>query len=854
MRRTERPLDGLDEDIREHIDLETQDHIDRGMSPQEARRRALVKFGNIALVKEDTAAVWSWIGLEHARQDVRYAVRMLLRRPAYALLSVITLALGIGGVAAVYGVGRGVLFDPLPYKEEEEIGVFWKKTDWTHEEYLFIRGRVPGFRDVALYRRRDVMLRVGDGPTLVVPAVTASAELFEVLGVRPLIGRGFQAGEDRPAADAVALISYAQWQEMGGIPEVIGMRVFLEGRPRTIVGVLPAEFWFPDHAVRIFAPEPLTPESRSWNSTLIGRIAPGHDLRSMGTAVAQLVAMLDERFDYPAQWDKTVDARIMPVRDDLLGPIQPAVLATLAAMALILLIGCANVAALVLGQVDARSIELAVRTALGARRQRLAQQLVIEVLLVAVVAALVGAGVAWAGFTLIAQGLPLGALANSAAPDWRVFSSALGIATIAAALVIVAPVIALYRTDIRAVLNRARTGGVEGRSSRLENTLVIAQVTLAVLITVAAALLVRSVTNLYSVEPGVRTDGVAIVDAVFGIGGRARREQALAELIGALRSLPGVQSAGAAQKLPLRGGGYGLPLDVGGADAAKGMTTEYRVVTPGYLESIGIPLRRGRTITEADRADTERVVVINQAFAETYLPGLDPLGRVIGGDLDNPPRPLRIIGVVADAAETELTDHPPPVRYVALRQLPWMDTTQSLVLRVAPGVDEISLLEPARQLIGRVAPNVAIQQTTTMRRVLDTAVGPARQIVLLLSMMATLALVLGGVGVYGVIAHFAARRRRDWAIRMALGCSGFRVISSVLGHGTCLVGSGIAIGILASAALTRMLASLLYGVDALDAFAFAVAAAALLGVGVVASGVPAWRAGTADPLGSLREQ
>jgi putative ABC transport system permease protein len=256
MRRTKGHLEGLDDGIREHIALETQENIDRGMSPEEARRQALLKFGNVALVKEDTAAVWHWTRLEQVIQDSRYAFRILLRRPTYALLSVFTLGLGIGGVAAVYGVGRGVLFDALPYGEEEEIGVFWKKTDWTHEEYLFIRGRVPGFSDVALYRRRDLMLRIGEGPTLVVPAVTASAEMFDVLGVRPLIGRGFQAGEDLPGADAVALVSYAQWQEMGGTPEVIGTRVFLEGRPRTIVGVLPAEFWFPDQAVRIFTPEP----------------------------------------------------------------------------------------------------------------------------------------------------------------------------------------------------------------------------------------------------------------------------------------------------------------------------------------------------------------------------------------------------------------------------------------------------------------------------------------------------------------------------------------------------------------------------------------------------------------------
>jgi putative ABC transport system permease protein len=847
-----RPLDDLSEDIREHLELETQENIDRGMAPDEARRQALLKFGNVALVEEDTRAVWRWNRLDRAAQDVRYATRILLRRPTYALLSVLTLALGIGGVAAAYGVGRGVLFDPLPYFDEQKIGVFWKKTDWTHEEYLFLRGRAPGFDEVALYRRRNLMVRLGDGPAYLLPAVTASAELFDVLGTRPLIGRGFQAGEDVPEAEAVAVISYAQWQEMGASPQIVGTRIAVEGRARTIVGVMPATFWFPDRDVRIFAPEPLTPESRSWNSSLIGRVARSHDVRSMDTPVAQLVGMLEERFDYPAQWDKTVDARITPVRQDLLGPMQPAVTATLSAMALILLIGCANVAALVLGHIDARSNEFAVRTALGAPRRRLAQQLAVEVLLIAVAAALVGGAAAWAGFTVMAGALPLGSLAQAAGPDWRVFASAFAIATTSAALVIVVPVVVLYRSDVSAVLNHARTGGVGGGRSRLENTLVVAQVTLAVLITAAAVLLGRSVANLYAVDPGVRTEGVAIIDIVFGEGGRARREHALNALTDVLRTLPGVQFAGAAQQLPLRGGGYRLPVAIDGRNDLQVLTTEYRIVTPGYLESVGIPLRQGRTITDEDRAGAERVAVINEAFAATYFPGIDPVGRLVDGDVES--RPLRIIGVVGDAAERGLTDHAAPVRYVALQQLPWMDTAQSLVMRAAPGLDETSLLERARQEIGRVAPHVAIQQTTTMRRELDEAVGPARQVALLLSVMTVLALILGGVGVYGVIAHFAARRRREWAIRIALGSSEIRVVSSVLGHGALLVTIGVVIGVGAAAALTRLLASFLYGVNALDGLAFAAAGAALLGVGTLASLLPAWRAGTADPLVTLREQ
>ncbi|HUE89311.1 MAG TPA: ADOP family duplicated permease [Vicinamibacterales bacterium] len=854
MSRAKSAQDDLEDAIRDHIDRETEDNIDRGMAPEEARRQAMLRFGNVALVREDTRAVWVWPRLEQLVQDVRYAARVLLRRPTYALLSVLTLALGVGGAAAVYGIVRGVLLDPLPFAHEREVGVFWKKTDWTHEEYLFIRGRVPGFREVALYRHRDVILREGEGAARLVPGATASAELFDVLGVTPSLGRGFRAGDDVPGAEAVAVLSFGLWQEMGGTPTVIGTRVTLDSTPRTVVGVMPRGFWFPDPSVRVWTPEPLTPQSRSWNSTVVGRVAPNHDVGVMEAPIAQLTAMLDERFDYPTQWDKTINPYITPLRDDVLGPMRPALLATLGAMALILLIGCANVAALVLGQVDARSTEFALRSALGAKRQRLAQQLIIEVMLVATIAGAIGAAIAWTGFTVVIDALPLGAWAGSTAPDWRVFMSALAIAWAAAVLVILVPIISLCRSDLRAVLNRVRASGVGGPGGRLENSLVIAQVAFAVLIATGATLLARSVANLYAVEPGVRVEGVAVVDVIFGSGGRARREQTLNELTGALRGLAGVQSAGVVQKLLLRGGGYNLPINVNDGADLEGMTTEYRIVTPGYLESVGIALRQGRIIADADRAAAERVVVINEALARKYFAGVDPLGELIGGDVESPSRPARVVGVVGNAVEKRLTDDVQPVRYVALAQLPWMDTAQTFVLRAEPGVDAASLLESARRTIARVAPSVAVQQTTTMQRVLDAAIGPVRQVVLLFSIVTTLALILGAVGVYGVIAQFARRRRRDWAIRVALGCPGTRVCSYVLGHGALLVTTGIAVGIVAAALLTRLLSSFLYGVSAIDPLAFAAAGAALLGVGTVASLVPAWRAGTADPLVALREQ
>ena len=280
------------------------------------------------------------------------------------------------------------------------------------------------------------------------------------------------------------------------------------------------------------------------------------------------------------------------------------------------------------------------------------------------------------------------------------------------------------------------------------------------------------------------------------------------------------------------------------------MTTEYRIVTPGYLESVGIPLRQGRTITSDDRRDVQRVVVINEALAQKYFAGVDPIGKLV----DDDGGASRIVGIVANAVERGLTDSAVPVRYVAAAQLRWVDESQSLVLRAAPGVDETSLLELARRTIARIAPGVVVQQTTTMGRVLDSAIGPARQVVLLLSLLSALALALGGVGIYGVISHFAARRRRDSAIRVALGLPGWRVITHVAGHGLLLVAAGIGVGVIGAALLTRLLSSFLYGVRAIDPIAFVGAGVVALGVGMLAAFIPAWRAGMTDPVIALREQ
>jgi predicted permease len=383
--------------------------------------------------------------------------------------------------------------------------------------------------------------------------------------------------------------------------------------------------------------------------------------------------------------------------------------------------------------------------------------------------------------------------------------------------------------------------------------LVVAEVALAVLVASGAALLARSVTNLYALDPGVHTEGVSVVDVTMPPdAGLARGRQILAELTAGLAELPGVRSAGAAQVMPLRGGGYNLPISIEGKPDLQGQTTEFRVVTPGYLESMGITLLSGRTITEADNSDTETVVVVNEALVQEYFAGVDPIGQRVGDGING--RLARVVGVIANAAERRLTDDAVPVRYVALAQMAWVDPRWSLVLQAASGTDPVGLLDDARRTVEAVAPGVAVRATTTMSRVLDTAVGPVRQVMSLLSLLTGLALTLGAVGIYGVIAHFAARRRRDLAIRVALGLSGSRAVTRVVGHGALLVATGIGLGLIAAAGLAGLLSSFLYGVRAIDPLAFATAGTALLAVGLVAAFVPALRAGITDPMIVLREQ
>ena len=791
-------------------------------------------------------AMESWI------IDVRYVLRRLRTRPLYATLAVLTLALGVGGAAAITAVVRALRVKPLPYAAEQELGVFWNPFDWSEAEFRYLRPDFPGFRGVAAYRNAGVTLQAEDAPARLLPGVSATAELFQVLGRTTLVGRGFRPGDDLPGAEPVAVLSYGLWQELGGDRAIVGRRLRLDGEERTVVGVMPRGFWFPDPTARVWLAEPLDPEDRSGNYTLVGRLAPGVTAEGLAPHLARITARLDERYDYPAQWDKTRNAAVTPIREYLVGSMRPALLATLAAMGMILLIACANVASLMLGQVEGRATELAVRSALGAERARLLQQLVVESLVVGVGAGVLGAAVAAGGFRVLVGALPLGAWGEGATLDWTVFWAAILTALVASLLIALVPVISLWRGDLRGVLSRSRTGGVGGRGGGLESGLVVAEVALAVLMAAGAALLVRSVSNLYAIDPGVTTRDVAVVDVAGPAAvGRDQRRLAVREIADAVRALPGVRAVATTSKLPLRGQGDNWGIAIEGRPDLESSTTSFRVVSPEYFQAMGIPLRRGRLPGPGDRAGGEPVVLINEALAEKYFPGEDPIGRRLVGTFETPER---IVGVVGNVAEANLTDEPAPARYMLADQVPYVPQVTTLVLRVQPGRDAAAVLDEARRTVQRVAPDAVVQEVTTMELVLTQAVGPARQIMLLLSLLTGLAVLLGAVGVYGVIAHFVGRRRRDWAIRIALGLSPSHVVARVVRRGAALVLGGIAIGVVAAVALARLIGSLLYGVGAADPVAMAAAGLALLLVGLVAAFVPAWRASRTHPALVLREE
>jgi predicted permease len=463
---------------------------------------------------------------------------------------------------------------------------------------------------------------------------------------------------------------------------------------------------------------------------------------------------------------------------------------------------------------------------------------------------MIGAALAVIGFGVLVGALPLGALAENARLDWTVFWASMAAALVSALLVAVVPGVALWRgSSLQTMLSTTRTGGVGSRGGRLESGLVVAQMALAVLLAAGAGLLIRSVANLRGIDPGLNSDRVAVIDATMPVRLTPdERRRAILTMLPALEAVPGVRSVAAAQRLPLRGGGDNWGITIVGRPPVNA-TTAFRMVTPAYFGTLGIPIKRGRDFLPSDREGSEPVVIINEALAARFFPGEDSLGKVLQtfGDPGE-----RIVGIVGNTAEANLTEAEVPARYMLFQQVPIVYNQVSFVLRT-DSIEPASVLPDARSAIGQESSQLAVQQTTTMKNIFDRALGPTGQVVILVSLLAALALVLGAVGVYGVISHHVVRRSREYGIRIALGQHPLLVVRQVVGRGAALVALGGAIGLALAIGASRLLASLLYGVQPTDSFAMAGAIAVLLAVGMLAAFVPARRASLTDPAVVLRQ-
>ena len=784
--------------------------------------------------------------------ELRYAARRLRTRPGYTQHTDHTQSHNDAGMAAISGIARALLLDPLPYYRSDQLAEFWAGGDWRPNEVAALRGHFDGFDAVAAYRTEDVTLEREGATTRLVPGIATTPELIRVLGVKPLLGRGFVDGEDLPSAAPTAVLSYELWQDLGGRQEIVGSQLKLDGVSRTVIGVMPKGFWFPYPTIGVWISETFDPKAAYGIYNLIGRVGAGHRVDGMQPTVDRITKRLAGQFKYSVLFDKTRNAGLVSVRERAVQEMRPALLATLAGMAVILLIACSNVAALILGQVEGRSSELALRAALGADRSRLSLQLLLEVVMLGSASGVVGTVFATGGFALLRRALPLGPWADRAALDWRLFALTMVVAIVAAVVIALIPISSVWRRDLQRSLAGARTGGVLRNRSGLQGAMVVSEVALAVLLASAAGLLVRSVAKLYAIRPGFETRGLAVLDTPLPAALKPEdRRHLLDNLVRELARLPGVQSAGITQKIPLRGRGWSSGLSL--PDAPPDAPSPYfRIVSRDYLRTLGVPLRRGRLFDGSERPqDSIASIIVNEALVKTYFPTIDPIGRVVHGTFGQSDR---IIGVVADVVEGDLKDRAVPARYYSADQLAFIPDVQTVVLRTTRPEDDERVLQAARQTIARVAPSVAVQEATTMSHVLDRAIGPARDVMTLLGLLTGLALLLGAVGIYGVISQFVSRRSREWSIRVALGLAPSRVVSYVVRHGASLVVVGIALGIAGAVTLTRLLATFLYGVTATDPTSMIAAALVLLSVGIVAALIPALRASRTDPALVLRQQ
>lgn len=848
----------VDEEFAFHLRMETEKLMDQGMNERDANAEARRRFGNLTREHERARDAWGVRLGYDLMGDVRHALRQLRRRPGFSVIAILTLGLGIGATAALFTVVNGMLLRPMPFANEERLQHFWMQYSWRGEEYDHIREGSLAFEHIVAYGNLGEPMRLGD-ETTILPYIAATANLFDGLGARPMLGRGFEPGEDRPGSEPVLVISHGLWQqELGSDPDVIGRKLELGGVTRTIVGVMPPGFYFPTPDNRAWRPLILDPaepiySNNGWLS-LFGRERDGTTPAQVQAELVRITRQLGERFTYPDAWDKTKNFSVTPMREWLIGNVRDPLLLLLGAVAMLLVIACANAAALILARTTDRMGELTVRSALGAGRYRIARQIVTESLVLALVSATTGAVIATVAFKALVATLPLQqGFGTTLSMGWQAFATAFALALIVGIIVSIVPIRQLLRGRLDGLSRERSEQGLRFGTRRAHGTMIVAQVTVAVMLVAGAMLLVRSVERIRALDPGFDPRNVATIDLVATSTALTNetRAQFFRDALMRIEALPGVTSAGFTNRLPVRDQGWQGSVGIEGKAEYAGAqrpNTLFRAATPGFLQTLGISVRSGRGVEPTDRLDGDLVVMISESFARRVWPGEDPVGKRI--QIGQGTSPWRtIVGVVEETRMTNMIGDIPFTTYLPLDQFP---SVQGVTAVIRSELPPAAIYASVRAIVADLDDRVAIARPSTMESVVSTSLAEPLRLRLFLGFFAGLALLLGSVGVYGVVSYAVARRRAEFGIRMALGAAPSRVLTDVVRHGLAPVVIGVGAGLAGSLALSGLLRGFLYDVSPRDTQSMVVASATLLVAGVLAALIPAWRAGSISPTEALR--
>src|SRR5215472_12983585 len=860
----------LQEELQFHIDMQARKNQRNESDRIEARRQARLQFGSVARATEECREERGISSIEIAASDLRFALRQLRKSPSFTAIAVLTLALGIGANTAVFSIVYSALLKPLPYHDAARLMVLNETTpkvgvvSVSYPNFLDWRAQSHSFSEVAALQEVSFNLSGITEPESV-SGLAVSPNFLAMMGFRPAIGRDFESAEEQTGTAPVTILSYSLWQRrFAGDPAVLGRTIVLDGRGFTVVGVLPSNFlapgntdllipigvWLTNHS------EDAHDRGTRGDIIVIGRLAPGvsaAQARAEMEGIAGRLAM-----EYPLVNDRSGVA-LQPIRDFLVGQTRPALTVLFGAVIFVLLIACANVANLFLVRGAGRTKEMALRIALGASTSRIVAQMLTESMVLSLSGGILGVGIAFVGVRGIGRLMPAGLLPEgSAALNIPVLLFAAAIVLLAAFVFGITPALHSSRTDVQSELKEGgRTSSADKAHSRVRGALAIAEAALAVVLLIGAGLMMKSLYRLLQVDPGFQPNQVLTMTLSLRPEQYSKEAAKLnfwEQLLQRVHELPGVESAAVSTNTPMTDNHNRNDVTIEGM--AQPLPGHYphpdvHIVSPGYVQTLGVTLLRGRSFTEADKEDVTPVAMINQRLANQFFPDQDPIGkRLMFGhpDTEKAPKWLTIVGVVADTKLYGLANLSRLEVYVPFRQNP----IGRMDLVVKSRIDPAALTSAARSAVYSVDKDQSIASIATMKQLVNNSLATRRMTLVLLGLFSALALILGAIGIYGVISYSVAQRTREIGLRMALGAPRGGVFRMVMGQGVKLAGTGVAIGILAALGLARLMSSLLYQVSAADFETFTAVAVLLLLVALAASYIPARRAISVEPIVALR--